>query len=148
MAVKIVKKTAKVEDVTKLEQGQIVETDTIDEFARLSRKLAAKEEKIAPLKKSVAEMEKGILGAVDAVVAPHVGIDLQGEENELKLGPKGKRAEVTDIELVFDMLGKELFLKLAKIGITDLKAYLTPDQVEAVTASEFKTKRRVKVEAI
>lgn len=146
MAVQIVKPKVKV--VSKFDAAQIVLPETVDEYAKLKAKLDKKNEKIAPLAKEVAALEKSIIGAVDEVVDPSVSIDLQGNENELKLGPKGQRTSLSEAEKVYDMVGSELFFKLATIKVTDLKSYLTPDQLEEVTKSSYVIKRRVKVEAL
>ena len=146
MAVTIVKPKAK--DVEKIESSQIVQPEVVDEYASLKTKLDKKKAKLAPLEKEVGKLEKGILGAVDEILDPSVSIDLQGNESELKVGPKGQRTELADAEKAMDILGTELFLKLAKISITDLKAYMTPEQLAEVTQSTYAIKRRVKVEQL
>ena len=146
MSVTIVK--PKVKEVSKYDASQIVLPETVDEFATKKAKLDAKMAKIAPLSKEVSALEKGILGAVDEVLDPSAPIELLGNEFELKVGPMGSRLEISNTELLSDMLGMELFLKLAKVSVADLKAYLTPDQLAQVTKSEFAIKRRVKVETL
>ena len=66
----------------------------------------------------------------------------------MKLGAKGRSTHITNMELAVDLLGEELFLKLANISMKDLKAYLTPEQLVQVTATKYATKRRVKIEKI
>jgi hypothetical protein len=146
MAVQIVK--PKVKEVSKYDASQIVLPETVDEYAEKKAKLVKKLEKIAPLTKEVAALEKGINGAVDEVIDPSVGLDLVGIDFELKLGPKGSRVSLSDAEGLLDMIGQELFLKLASVKVTDLKAYLTPDQLAKVTKSEYAIKRRMKIEAL
>ena len=146
MSVTIVKPKAKVID--KVIASQIVSPETVDEYANLKAKLDKKNEKIAPLAKEVASLEKGILGAVDEVVDPSVPLDLQGYENELKIGAKGEKVSLSDIEAVRDILGEETFMKLATITITNAKKYMTPEQLESVSSKSYAIKRRMKVEAI
>jgi hypothetical protein len=146
MSVTIVKPKAKVID--KVVSAQIVSPETVDEYAELKAKLDKKNEKIAPLAKEVAALEKGILGAVDEVVDPSVPLDLQGYENELKIGAKGEKISLSDIEAVRDILGEETFMKLATITITNAKKYMTPEQLESVSSKSYAIKRRMKVEAI
>ena len=146
MAVTMVK--PKIKEASELDSLSLVSAEVVDEFAVLSNKLATKQKNIAPLAKSVAAMEKDILGTVDEVLAPNQPINLAGNVHEVQLGPKGQRTVITNMELAIDMLGEELFLKLAKITMKDLQAYLTPDQLEKVTASNYTAKRRVKVEKL
>ena len=146
MSVTIVKPKAKVID--KVVASQIVSPETVEEYASLKAKLDRKQEKIAPLAKEVATLEKGILGAVDEVVDPGTPLELQGFENELKIGAQGQKVALTDIEACKDILGEETFMALATISVANLKKYLTPEQLEAVTESSYAIKRRLKVEAI
>lgn len=146
MSVTIVKPKAKVID--KVVASQIVSPETVDEYAGLKAKLDKKQEKLAPLAKEVASLEKGILGAVDEVVDPGTPLNLQGYENELKIGAKGEKVSLSDIEAVRDILGEETFMKLATITITNAKKYMTPEQLESVSSKSYAIKRRMKVEAI
>ena len=146
MAVTIIK--PKIKDVSKIDSTEIITAELVDEFATLSAKLQKKLEKIKPLQNSVTVMEIGIWVAVDEVVDPNQKITLTGNEHELKLGAKGRSNHITNMELAVDLLGEELFLKLANITMKDLKAYLTPEQLEQVTATKYATKRRVKIEKI
>jgi hypothetical protein len=146
VAVTIVKPKAKVID--KVVASQIVSPETVDEYANLKAKLDKKNEKIAPLAKEVASLEKGILGAVDEVVDPGTPLNLTGYENELVIGPKGQKVAISDIEGILDIMGMETFLKLCTVSTANLKKYLTPEQVEAVTKTSYAIKRRMKVEAI
>lgn len=146
MAVTIVK--PKVKDVSDIDTEELVTAELVDEFGALAAKLDKKLAKIAPLQKKVAALEKGIIAAVDEVVDPSQKITLTGEDYELQLGAQGLRASITDMELAVDLLGDELFLKLAKITMKDLQAYLTPEQLEQVTAKKYVSKRRVKIEEV
>lgn len=146
MPVTIVNKQAKVKDVSKLDVTEIVLPEIVDAFGEQAVKLAKKKEKIAPLEKSVSASEKEILKAVDEVIDESVDITLLGEDYDLVIGPKGQRTEVTNTLRAAELLGEDLFLKLATVSITNLKKYLTPEQVAEVTKTEYKTKRRVKVE--
>ena len=146
MAVTIIK--PKIKDVSKIDSTEIITAELVDEFATLSAKLQKQLEKIKPLQNSVTVMEIGILVAVDEVVDPKQKITLTCNEHELKLGAKGRSNHITNMELAVDLLGEELFLKLANISMKDLKAYLTPEQLAQVTATKYATKRRVKIEKI
>ena len=146
MSVTIVKPKAKVID--KVIASQIVSPETVDEYADLRAKLDKKQEKLAPLVKEVASLEKGILGAVDEVVDPGTPLNLTGYENELVIGAKGEKIAITEIGFIVDMLGMDTFLKLATVSTTNLKKYLTPEQLEEVTKKSYAIKRRMKVEAI
>ena len=146
MAVQVVTKKAKVTDVSKVDVTEIVLPEVVDDFGTQALKLAKKKEKLAPLEKAVTAAEKEILNSVDEVFDEATDVTLFGEEFDLVIGPKGQRTTLVDTLKAAEMLGEDLFLKLATISITNLKKYLTPEQVEAVTETKYATKRRVKVE--
>jgi len=146
MPVTVLNKKAKLTNITKELSQDIVSPDVVDEFAADVLKYAKKMEKLAPLKKRVEGQEKAILATVDDVVDASTGLTLHGYEHEVVLGPKGNMTDVVNTAKAADYLGFELFVKLAKLSVTDLQQYLTPDQFAEVTKKTAKRKRRVKIE--
>lgn len=146
MAVTII--APKVQDISKIVSEDIVPAEVVDEFASVYVEHKQAKEDMAPLAKSVLKLEKGIIGAVDEVIAAGIGFTLTGNQYEVQLGAQGEKTAVTNNEDVIDEIGQELFNKLAKVSITDLKAYCTPDQLEKITKKAFAIKRRVKVEKL
>ena len=146
MPVTVLNKKAKVTNVTKDLSQDIVSPEVVDEFAEDALRYAEKREKLAPLKKSVEGQEKAILATVDDVVDPETGLTLYGNKHDVVLGPKGNQTDVVNTAKAAEFLGFELFVELAKLSVTDLKKYLTPDQFEKVTKVNPKRKRRVKIE--
>lgn len=146
MPVTVLNKKAKVTNVTKDLSQDIVSPEVVDEFAEDALRYAKKMEKLAPLKKSVEGQEKAILATVDDVVDPATGLTLYGNKHDVVLGPKGNQTDVVNTAKAAEFLGFELFVELAKLSVTDLKKYLTPDQFEKVTKVNPKRKRRVKIE--
>lgn len=147
MTVQIITKT-KLATADQLVSEEIVLPETVDEYGKLKSTLVKRQEKLAPLVKQVAALEKGIIGAVDEVLEPSEKISLTGSEYEVQLAAQGKRTELSDTERLFEILGLELFLKLATVKVADLKSYLNPDQLVEVTSSSYAIKRRVKLEIL
>ena len=143
MAVKFVEKKAQSAEAL---ADSIVQPEVVDEYATLKNKLTKRQDNLKPLAKQVSDLEKGILGATDEVLDPSVKVTIPGEAFELELGAKGQKTILTDVDKVFEILGFETFMKVAKVSVSDLKSYLNPDQLEEVT--EIKAgaiKRRVKI---
>lgn len=146
MTVTIIK--PKAVDVTEIDSESIIPAVVVDEYGSLVAELKDATEKLAPLTSKVSELAKGIIGAVDEIIDPSVPMVLDGNDYRLNLGAKGVKLMSADSEAVIYELGTELFMKLAKVSITDLKAYCTPEQLEKITTSTFSIKRRMKVELI
>ena len=138
------KKATSVEELADV----IVQPEVVDEYATLKAKLTKRQDNLKPLVKQVGDLEKGIVGATDEVLDPGIEVTLPGINFELQLGAQGQKTALTDIEKVFELLGFETFMKVAKINVADLKAYLNPDQLAEVTESKFGIKRRVKIEKL
>ena len=146
MTVTIIK--PKAVDVTKIDSESVVPAFVVDEYGAVYTKHAAATKRIAPLGTKVVKLAQDIIDAVDEVIDPSTPMVLDGDEYQIKLGAQGVKLISEDSEAVIDELGMELFLKLAKVSMTDLKAYCTPDQLERITTKTFAIKRRIKVEAI
>ena len=146
MPVKII--APKVQDVSKISSEDIVPAEVVDEFASVYFEHKEAKENIAPVAKAALKLEKGIIGAGDEVIDASIAFILTGNKYEVQLGAQGEKTAVTNNEDVIDEIGQELFNKLAKVSITDLKAYCTPDQLEKITKKTFAIKRRVKVELL
>ena len=146
MTVTIVK--PKVVDVTKIDSESIVVAEVVDGYGAMFTKYKAAEKRIAPLGTKVAELAKDIISFVDDVIDPGTPMVLNGTYYRITLGAQGVKSISKDSEAVIDELGMELFLKLAKVSATDLKAYCTPEQLDRITTKTFAIKRRIKVEAI
>ena len=146
MTVTIVAPKAK--ELSKEELESIVAAEVIDEYGTLLTEHALAKEKLVPRSTKLSELTATIIGAVDEVVDPDTPVVLDGNEYKISLGTQGTRLVVADSEAVVDEIGAELFMKLAKVSITDLKAYCTPEQLELITKKTFGIKRRVKVEPL
>lgn len=131
-----------------LESAEVVKPEVVDEFAKARIKLTKAQDKLKPLTKQVSDLEKGLIGAVDEILDPSVKFVLVGNEYEVPLSAQGQRTELADADKAAFFLGDELFMKLAKVSVTDLKAYLTPEQLAQVMVTSYKIKRRVKVEKL
>lgn len=146
MTVKIIPK--KIQDVSEIDSEQVVPAEVVDEFASVYIENKEAKADIAPLAKAALKLEKGVIGAVDEVIHASIPFTLVGNKYEVQLGAQGVKAEVVSNEAVIDEIGQELFEKLAKVSMTDLKAYCTPEQLEKITNQTFAIKRRVKVELL
>lgn len=146
MPVTIVK--PKVTDIIDIDSETIIPAVVVDEYGTLSAELKDAKDQLVPLASKVADLAKGIIGAVDEVIDPGTPMVLDGNDYRIDLGAQGVKLVPADSEAVIDELGLELFMKLAKVSITDLKAYCTPEQLEKITTSTFGIKRRIKVQSI
>jgi len=123
----------------------IVEPEVVDEYVLTAVKLKKRMDALAPLKKKADDLEAQIHKALNDVLAPSATATVPGILYEMQFGAKGKKTELTDVERAFEILEYELFVKLATIKIADMKAYMTPEQIEEITKVTRKNKRRVKI---
>ena len=126
---------------------ELVLVEVIDSFIEKKTKLDKELAKLKPLQKEVDELEKLILAPVDEVMAAEVPVTLSGTKMDIGLTPKGNSTTITDMEQAKAWLGQELFMKIAKITLADLKTYLSGMQIEKITKEERTSKRRVTIKA-
>lgn len=115
--------------------------DAQAEIEKIEKKIKDLQAQLKPLKALEAQVQEKI----DALEAAD---DAEGEEKgtrwRIEYGKRGSSTKITDLPKIAHMLGAKLFYQLAKVNITDLRAYLTPPQLEATTKVE-RTKRSFKV---
>jgi hypothetical protein len=86
-----------------------------------------------PAKKISDDARKELLELVGPTAYANEAIVVHGTDGTVKFGPESEQIECTDIKKVHEFLG-DAFYALAKVGITDLRKYLTPHQLGQVTA--------------
>lgn len=115
--------------------------DVMADAAKIDKKIKELQAQLKPVK----ELEKKLQEKLDALAA---GDDATGEEKgtrwRIEYGKRGSSTKIANLPKIAHTLGAKLFYQLAKINITDLRAYLTPPQLEEVTTVE-RTSRSFKV---
>lgn len=150
MAVNVITKEKAVETKTetkkKVKSKDIMSKKDVDKFGANVIKLNRKKAQLKPLENKVGNAEKDFLAKADELLDAGETFTLLGKEFDIELGAKGSKTVITDKEKVLELLGEKVFFELAQISITDLKKYLTEDQIEEVTETTRPNKRRAKVE--
>lgn len=140
------KPATEVKPVPKMPQSELQKA--IDVAGSIQTKLEPKVEEAKAIKKDLAPLQEA-LKAVQPLVND---IDddygntgrIEAERYALEYGKMGTSREVTNLKLVHEMLGDDLFYSLAGISLTALDDYLTPEQKEQVI-SESPSKRTFKI---
>lgn len=120
----------------------------VEEWIALEAKVKAAEAKLKPHKDKLAKLRGALDEHVDLITTPEGETTVEGFDHGLEFSPKGKATDVTDMKGAAKMLEgvkKGLVMDLVKLGIGDLRKYLTPEQVEEVTKEEYRNARRIKV---
>lgn len=146
MGLKITKKpTQLVGEVSEVVE-QAVLPEVVDEYLALELKISKHNAKIAAELKRFESLKKQVVATVDETAAADEAVTLRGTgSKELEISARSNTTEITDLEQAKKFLGSDTFWKIAKVGIADLKAYLTKPQYEQVTKTEQVGSRRVKI---
>jgi len=98
--------------------------------------------------KTLQEDEVRLQTAIDELpLDDEANESIVGERFRAVIGPRGQSRSISDMGLVREMLGDELFMQLATVRLGDVDNYLTLPQREKVIETT-RTKRSVKVEKI
>jgi len=134
------KKTQNVEDI---DTADFIDAEVVDQYVRTKNKVAKFMAKIEPKVNKLEKLQANVLKLVDENVNAALKITLVGDEYELPIGARGNKTELINADLAKDLLGEEVFMKLAKVTLTDLKDYLTKEDYETVTKTSRKNSRRI-----
>ena len=111
------------------------------------KKIAALQEQLKPLAKAKADLQK----AIDNLELPDDAADGEelGAEFKIEVGKKGSSRSIKDMPKVVELMGPELFLKVATVTLKHLDDYLTKAQRDEVvettrTSRSYKLIRRPK----
>ena len=110
-----------------------IDDGSLDRAADLVNDIKVECEAIASLNLDLTTEMDLVLGYVTDVDKEQK-IILEGNSTILKLGAKGKTTQVTcEMQDLHEILGDEVFYAIANVGITNLKKYLTPEELADVT---------------
>lgn len=86
-----------------------------------------------PAFQQFANVQKELKERLTASLQPTETTVINGKHYDLEVGVSAKSARVVeDKEAVLGMLGMEVFVQVAKIGVTDAQKYLTGEQLDSV----------------
>lgn len=98
--------------------------------------------------KTLQEDEVRLQTAIDELpIDDEANESIVGERFRAVIGPRGQSRSISDMGLVREMLGDELFMQIAKVNLKDVDDYMTLPQREKVITIE-RTKRSLKIEKI
>jgi hypothetical protein len=118
--------------------------EKLDEYCELSEKIEEVMKPIAPLVKKQKKLEETLLATIDAHLDPAVTAALAGLQYEGEVGAKGRKTVVVDRDKLIEALGLDLFLKIAEVSVTDMRRYLTDDQLATIIEQPHVNKRSIK----
>lgn len=105
----------------------------IDEMLDLERRI--QEMDVTALTKKREELRKLIIAAY-ADADPAKEVVMTSTLGEIRLSPCSNTFKLTNTEGLFDKLGREVFVKIAKLGITDLKKVLSENELATFGKTE------------
>jgi len=147
MALKILKKTKAAEvAIPKAKQSSegILDPDVVDDYA--SRRLLLEHElaKFTEEQKALGAMEDEFRDLVDEIVPPTEDCVVHGSEHILEFSAKAVQNDI-DTAAARKLRGDKVFFLIAKLSVTDLRKYLSPDELEQVLIPNPSKKRRIKI---
>jgi len=143
---------AKVQPKEKVEEVQsqgVTYEQIVDSIGKLSQEVAAIP--LDPRISKLAKMEAELLLLVSAELEQEGSGFIEGEHYTATIGPCAlKPRTVENLERFYEIVGHEAFFKLAKVNVSDVEKYCTPDQCAEVISQEVvhTTKRALKVKPL
>lgn len=150
MALILKKKPVDTAKTTKnLEKDPVAQLiDQIGDMSKAAQKTLDKIKKLQlelePLEKAKAELEAYVNEAFEDSDAD-TEYYLQGTRYRAKVGKKGTKREIIDMEGIKKIMGVKTFMKVATVKLGDVDKYLNPEEKKKVLDVQ-RTKRNVSVE--
>lgn len=117
----------------------------IDNLGELKSNVDALKSTLKLANDKYAEALTNVSKAIEGLDAD-LALVAEGDEYQLDFGKKASVSKVTATgQELQEVLGDEVFYAICKCGIGDLKAYLTPTELEEVMVIEQKGSRSVKL---
>lgn len=129
--------------------NMVAEADALE--ATLTKAVKDKLAKIASIRKDAKAKTTALAAKITEdnaeVRDPNDTFSEKGAEFIAELGKRGTLREITDLPMIKQLMDDQdpdLFMKLAKMNIGDVDAYLTPEERELVLKTELKD-RSIKI---
>jgi hypothetical protein len=117
-------------------------------YAKAKLELKEKLDKIKPLKTLVDDYEDRIDEEVSQFLQPEDGTTIDVGKYHIEVSARTREYLPIDKQELFKTLGATLFVELASFSITDLKKYLTGQQLDALLKYKHTGSRRMSVKKI
>ena len=93
------------------------------------------------------KLRKELATLSDTLGAANEQVSFEVENGSVAFSPKSFERKISDMPKVFDALGKENFMKLCKITMTDLDKYLAKSEQESCVVNNLTGARKISVVA-
>lgn len=119
--------------------------EEVQAYIDLGRKIDDVMDSISADVKEQGALKKKILKAMDTHDADQKVI-LEGFDDTLEGSMKSNKSTLTgDKKVILNVLGEDLFIKISKFNITDLKSYVDENDLEKIITTERTGARKLKV---
>ena len=145
---------AEIESPTVETPTQVVkEHDTlqmaVDRYAELDKEIAKKTEKFNKSIKALvgerAELEAKLLEHVEETTDPEDAATVNGVKYAVEFSYRGKKTDILSKDLLIERMGKDLYMDVSTVSLTDIRRYLTDKQLEGVLVEAHVNARRKKI---
>ena len=145
MSVSIVHKEQDVGETITDETLDVELIEKVDAYGTAAEQLATLMKKLEPLANKVAKLKKEL--AETGLEAPaDETVTLEGVDYDVKMVVRAMKVTDTDRKLLYKTLGSDLYLDLATIAIGDIRKYCTPPQIAEILTEVREGGRTLKVE--
>lgn len=110
----------------------------VDEAYQIQQRLVELE--VPAMQKRLDEIKKHFASIAESLPPDQPAV-FKGAEGEMEFSKCATSIEVTDKAGIATHLGADIYLQISKVGITDLKKYLSPIELEKFTAKVVGSRR-------
>lgn len=137
--------TKKITPKVKSAESGFDEEKVAKRYKKLQADLAAvvQDPKIKKMQDELAELKTALVDNANKTLKADEGMVIVTPLGDVKIGKRSTSRSITDMKKAVKLLGKETFMKIAKIGLTDLDKYLNPEELEQCVVVKITDTRRI-----
>ena len=102
----------------------------VDEAVQIHQRL--EELEVPAMQKRLDEIKKHFSGIAKSMPFDEVAV-FKGTKGEMEFTKASMEVEITDKPGLVKALGKDVFMEIAKVGVTDMKKYLAQNEIDQFT---------------
>lgn len=119
-------------------------TEIVDKLAILDETIKELKKQLKPFEDKKKELTTKFQDDIDSEYLPDDKDTIKGDNYYCEFGAKSKSTNITDVKKLHELLGDDVFYEIAKVGIGDIKKYLSLQEQAAVIEEVQEGKRSLK----
>ena len=114
-----------------------------NQFKKIEAELKANDAEMKKKRDKVSDLKKSLIAHCNENLDAEEILELRTKWGDVKVGKRSTSRTITDMVLAVKLIGKDTFMRIAKISLGDLDKYLNPEELAQVIETKVTDTRRI-----